>query len=64
MPSRIEPIAGAFDRVPLAETVPLKSPLSLYVFPSNACNFRCTYCAHSMKKDELREVYGIERTIL
>ncbi len=34
------------ERIPLAEVVPLDTPISLMVEPSNACNFRCTYCPH------------------
>jgi len=30
--------------VPLAEALPLATPLSLMVDPSNGCNFRCTFC--------------------
>jgi radical SAM protein with 4Fe4S-binding SPASM domain len=34
------------DRKPLREMLPLKKPLSLFVEPTNVCNFRCTPCVH------------------
>jgi radical SAM protein with 4Fe4S-binding SPASM domain len=51
--------AYSADRVPLAAQLPLASPFSLYVFPSNACNFKCTYCAHYLNDDELFSTYGV-----
>ena len=32
------------DRVRLADVVPLAGPYSLYVDPSSACNFSCSFC--------------------
>lgn len=34
------------ERIVLADVVPLVTPISLMVEPSNACNFRCIYCPH------------------
>lgn len=34
------------DRKPLRDMLPLKKPLSLFIEPTNLCNFRCTPCAH------------------
>jgi radical SAM protein with 4Fe4S-binding SPASM domain len=34
------------DRKPLRDLLPLKKPLSLFVEPTNVCNFRCTPCVH------------------
>jgi radical SAM protein with 4Fe4S-binding SPASM domain len=34
------------DRRPLREMLPLRKPLSLFVEPTNLCNFRCTPCVH------------------
>lgn len=47
MSSQIKPICGT-ERARLADMIPLKSPISLYVFPSTTCNFKCKYCAHSL----------------
>jgi radical SAM protein with 4Fe4S-binding SPASM domain len=52
------------DRVPLAESLPLASPFTLYVFPSNACNFRCAYCAHSLSDNELLRAYGVKNEMM
>lgn len=32
------------ERIPLADVVPLDTPISLMVESANACNFRCHYC--------------------
>ncbi|MBF0594323.1 MAG: SPASM domain-containing protein [Candidatus Omnitrophica bacterium] len=34
------------DRKPLREMLPLQKPLSLFIEPTNLCNFRCTPCVH------------------
>lgn len=46
--SKIEPISGHNDRVELENVLPLSSPFTLNVFPMNACNFKCNYCAQSL----------------
>jgi radical SAM protein with 4Fe4S-binding SPASM domain len=42
-------------RTDLSEVLPLATPFSLHVFPSYYCNFRCTYCLHSLSAEALRE---------
>lgn len=37
------------DRKPLAELLPLKSPLSIYIDPSSICNFACKFCFQANK---------------
>ena len=32
------------ERANLAEVVPLSTPYSLFIEPTNTCNFRCSYC--------------------
>jgi len=59
--SLIKPISGADDRVPLAQALPLRSPFTLNVFPTNACNFKCSYCAHSLHTDVLEKTYGLDK---
>jgi len=44
MSSEIKPISGIDDRIKLSEKIPLKTPFTLNIFPTNACNFRCSYC--------------------
>jgi radical SAM protein with 4Fe4S-binding SPASM domain len=41
-------------RTDLSEVLPLRTPFSLHVFPSYYCNFRCTYCLHSLPAEVLR----------
>ena len=56
MTSEIRPICCT-ERTLLADVVPLRTPYSVYVYPTNCCNFRCTYCAHSMSNEELKKRY-------
>ncbi|MDD4591656.1 MAG: SPASM domain-containing protein [Parabacteroides sp.] len=37
------------DRKPLRNMLPLKKPLSLFIEPTNLCNFKCTPCVHGSK---------------
>lgn len=46
--SEIAPPTGYNDRVRLHQALPLRMPFTLNVFPTNACNLKCTYCVHSM----------------
>jgi MoaA/NifB/PqqE/SkfB family radical SAM enzyme len=34
-------------RIRLVEQVPLQSPLTIFIEPTNICNFKCTYCPES-----------------
>ncbi len=34
------------DRKPLRDLLPLRKPLSLFIEPTNICNFRCAPCVH------------------
>lgn len=47
-------------RQKLSEVIPLDSPLSMYVEPTRACNFKCFYCMHSTRgeKDGILEQTG------
>lgn len=57
MEAKIQPLAG-LERVALRDHIPLEAPFSVYLFPTNRCNFRCTYCAHSLGPQGFRETYG------
>lgn len=57
MANKILPLAG-LERVPLREHIPLSTPFSAYIFPTNRCNFRCSYCAHSLGSQGFQEQYG------
>lgn len=58
MRAEIKPISGVDDRVCLADAIPLKTPFTLNVFPTNACNFRCNYCAQSLGAEYLKDKYN------
>ena len=45
--NKIMPLAG-LDRVPLKDVLPLETPFSASIFPTNHCNFLCSYFAHSL----------------
>lgn len=57
MENKILPLAG-LDRVSLRDAAPLETPFSAYIFPTNFCNFRCNYCAHSLGPKGFQEQYG------
>ncbi len=38
------------DRPPLKRLLPLDVPLSIYIEPTNVCNFRCKCCPRSLKE--------------
>jgi len=60
----VKPISGVDDRVPLAEALPLSSPFTLNVFPTNACNFRCSYCAQGLGAKKLADTYGVDKSYM
>lgn len=43
-------------RINLAEAVPLAGPLTIYLEPTNICNFKCVYCPESF--DNYKELAG------
>lgn len=59
-----KPFTGVDDRVRLADAVPLKTPFTLNVFPSNVCNFRCTYCAQSLGAEYLLREYDFPQEMM
>jgi radical SAM protein with 4Fe4S-binding SPASM domain len=46
-------------RIKLSDAVPLDTPFSVYIFPTNVCNFRCSYCAQSLGREGLKEKYNL-----
>jgi GTP 3',8-cyclase len=44
------------DRIKLSEAVPLKTPFTIYVDPSSACNFKCDFCYHSIDNHSLKKI--------
>ncbi len=57
MSAEIKPISGVEDRVRLADAIPLATPFTMNIFPTNACNFRCNYCAQSLGAKLLHDKY-------
>lgn len=57
--SEIKPFTGVDGRTVLADAVPLDTPYTLNLFPSNLCNFKCRYCAQSLGREALRREYGL-----
>jgi MoaA/NifB/PqqE/SkfB family radical SAM enzyme len=55
----IKPSSGVDDRVRLADAIPLRTPFTLNIFPTNLCNFRCSYCAHSLGPERLSSDFGV-----
>lgn len=45
------------ERHALHEILPLKTPLSVHIYPSYFCNFKCSYCIQSVddKKNDLKK---------
>lgn len=54
--SEIKPLAG-IERNPLVNVIPLRTPYSAYIFPTNLCNFMCSYCGHSLGLTKMQEEY-------
>lgn len=42
-------------RTELFQSLPLKTPFSIHIFPSFYCNFKCNYCLHSLSEQKLIE---------
>lgn len=40
----------------LADVIPLTAPYAITVFPIYACNFKCSYCIHSIPVKERSKV--------
>ncbi len=60
MTSKIKPLCGS-NRTQLSKIIPLETPFSVYLYPTNSCNFRCNYCAHSMNSKELTRRYNFKK---
>lgn len=54
--SEIKPLAG-LERHPLKKVLPLQTPYAAYIFPTNLCNFRCSYCGHSLGLEAMKKEY-------
>ncbi len=59
MASEIKPVCG-LERTKLCNAVPLDTPFTLFVFPTTFCNFKCSYCGHSLGLGKMKEIYNFE----
>lgn len=50
-------------RIKLADALPLKTPFTIYVDPSSACNFKCDFCFHSIDNSSLKDI-NFEKKIM
>jgi len=51
------------QRKNLGECLPLATPFALHVFPAHVCNFKCSYCLHSLPHDMLAKK-GFKKTVM
>lgn len=55
MKAKIEP--GYDDkRQKLADIVPLEAPFTLFISPTQTCNFKCFYCTQGLSKEEKQKL--------
>lgn len=50
-------------RIMLSHAIPLKTPLSIYLDPSSACNFKCKFCYQGIRDKELSQLGFVPRTM-
>ncbi len=53
------------DRRPLRDMLPLGKPLSLFIEPTNLCNFKCTPCVHGSEntRNDLKPLRHMEMSL-
>src|SRR3990172_7095376 len=53
------------DRKPLRDMLPLNKPLSIFIEPTNLCNFRCTPCVHGSEntRNDLKPLRHMEMSL-
>ena len=44
------------ERGMLYNVIPLRTPFSIYLDPSSACNFKCNFCYQGIHDRELRQL--------
>ena len=49
------------NRVELGQRLPLETPFSVHIFPTFYCNFRCSYCLHSLSADKLEKMNFVKQ---
>ncbi len=43
------------ERIILKDVVPLDTPFTLFISPSQLCNFKCNFCTHSLSKETKKD---------
>lgn len=51
------------ERVQLYKQLPLEVPFSVHVFPIYMCNFKCSYCLHSLSEEKLTKINFKKQTM-
>lgn len=51
------------ERMQLHQCLPLPAPLSVHIFPSFFCNFKCQYCLHNLSSESL-EAKGFQKQFM
>lgn len=49
--------SSSMERSEIGKLLPLKTPLSLHIFTSYYCDFRCIYCAHSLDDKKFKDIF-------
>lgn len=63
MGNRIANYKYKHKKVSMADAIPLYTPFTIVIEPTNACNFKCAFCFHSLSNDELKRK-GFKKNIL
>ncbi len=42
-------------KIDMADAIPLDTPFTIVIEPTNACNFKCAFCFHSLDRNKLQE---------
>lgn len=53
-----------YKRVNLAKAIPLDTPLAIFIEPARSCNFKCRYCYHSFKEDQIEKTKFVKNGIM
>ena len=62
MKAKFEPVFN-HKRQPLHDILPLDTPMSFGVSPSQACNIKCEYCLHSLSNEELNKRNFVQKNM-
>ncbi|HHT9158330.1 MAG TPA: radical SAM/SPASM domain-containing protein [Candidatus Brocadiaceae bacterium] len=50
------------NRQTLSEIIPIDTPFTLFISPSQTCNFKCVYCSQSMNANQKKQ-YGFSQKL-